>query len=217
MEQGREKIHTTRRTLYLPALIVAAVLVACAVVLLAVSEGAEAALAGKNGKIAYVRFGRGGEIFTINPGGGGNTKVTNGDSPAYSPNGRRIAYDGIYTINAGGGGKYKVTEGRNASYSPDGKRMAYVCYDGGRDPEICTINVGGGGKRQVTHNNEWDFDPSYSPNGKKIAYTGYKVFGSSDDEDFDSEIYTIKVGGGGKSQVTNSKHHASYPSWGSRP
>ena len=45
----------TRRTLYLPALIVAAVLVACAGGLLALSEKAEATFPGKNGKIAYVR------------------------------------------------------------------------------------------------------------------------------------------------------------------
>jgi hypothetical protein len=42
LEQGREKIHVRRRTLYMPALLVAAVLVACAVVLLAVSEEAGA-------------------------------------------------------------------------------------------------------------------------------------------------------------------------------
>ena len=42
LEQGREKIHVRRRTLYMPALLVAAVWVACAVVLLAVSEEAGA-------------------------------------------------------------------------------------------------------------------------------------------------------------------------------
>jgi TolB protein len=150
-------------------------------------------------------------------------------SPSYSPNGKKIAFgssdpsgiDGeIYTINVGGGGKFKVTDNlRNdyePDYSPDGKRIAYTGYDG-HDSEIYTIKAGGGGRFPVTKNDKDDEAPSYSPDGKKIAYTGYKVFGSSDDEDFDSEIYTIKVGGGGKSQVTNSKHHASYPSWGSRP
>ena len=42
----------TRRMLYLPALIVAAVLVACAVVLLVVPEEAEATFPDKNGRIA---------------------------------------------------------------------------------------------------------------------------------------------------------------------
>jgi Tol biopolymer transport system component len=57
----------------------------------------------------------------------------------------------------------------------------------------------------------------YSPDGKKIAFTGYKGLGTDDDEDFDHEIYTINVSGGSKSQVTNTKYWASNPAWGSRP
>jgi hypothetical protein len=40
---------------------------------------------------------------------------------------------------------------------------------------------------------------------------------SADDEDFDAEICTIKVGGGGKFEVTNTKFEARAPSWGSHP
>jgi Tol biopolymer transport system component len=49
--------------------------------------------------------------------------------------------------------------------------------------------------------------PSYSPDGKKIAYTVYKG------NVIEGDIYKIKAGGGGKSKVTN----GSGPSWGSRP
>ena len=45
----------TRRMIYLPALIVAGVLVACATALLAVSQKAEAVLPGKNGRIDLSR------------------------------------------------------------------------------------------------------------------------------------------------------------------
>ena len=56
MEQGREKIHATRRTLYTPALLMAAVvLVACATALLAFSQKAESVLPGKNGRIDLSR------------------------------------------------------------------------------------------------------------------------------------------------------------------
>jgi Ca2+-binding RTX toxin-like protein len=56
VEQGREKIHATRRTLYTPALLMAAaVLVACATALLAVWQKAEAVLPGKNGRIDLSR------------------------------------------------------------------------------------------------------------------------------------------------------------------
>ena len=62
-----------RPTLYLPVRIVAAVMMACAVALLAVSQKAEATFPGKNGRIAYSAFDLDGgvdeTIYTIKPGG----------------------------------------------------------------------------------------------------------------------------------------------------
>jgi Tol biopolymer transport system component len=107
-----------RRTLYLPLMIAAAVAVACLVALSAVSEKAEAAFPGKNGRIAYAGWNRGKdyEIYTINPNGSGKTQLTHNNTddidPAYSPDGKKIVYAGedgpkgdleIYTINASGG------------------------------------------------------------------------------------------------------------------
>jgi hypothetical protein len=62
-----------RRTLHLPAVLVAVAVLAgaCVVALLAVSGEAEAILPGKNGRIAYVG---GGVIYTINPDGSGKLK-----------------------------------------------------------------------------------------------------------------------------------------------
>jgi hypothetical protein len=76
---------TRRRTLYLPALIVMAVLMACAA-LLAVSEKAEATFPGNNGRIAYtVNNGNDSDIYTIKPDGGGKFKVTDTATDDYSP------------------------------------------------------------------------------------------------------------------------------------
>jgi hypothetical protein len=66
--RGGKGRDLTRRILYLPALIVAAVLLACAVVILALSEKAEATFPGQNGKIAYtVSNGNDLKIYTSNP------------------------------------------------------------------------------------------------------------------------------------------------------
>ena len=66
----------------------------------------------------------------------------------------------------------------------------------------------GGGKTKVTRG----YQPSYSPNGKRIAYTLYKP------NAFQSDIYTIDAFGGGKSRVTNTDNAFERgPSWGSRP
>jgi Tol biopolymer transport system component len=116
---------TTRvRTLHLPALLVAAVSVACAAAVLAVSEKAEATFPGKNGRIAYVG---GGVIYTINPDGGGKGKVTEGSDPSYSPDGKKVAYSGyddrteeteLYTVRATGGTPVNVTNDDTSDSDP---------------------------------------------------------------------------------------------------
>jgi Tol biopolymer transport system component len=203
-EVEKEKDMTRRQTLYPPALIVAGVLLACAVALIALSEKkAQAAFPGKNGKIAYENFGGGTDagIYTINPGGRGKSKVAGGIQPAYSPNGNRIAYAGsdghdleIYTKNASGGDKRKVTNNSTddfyPAYSPDGKRIAYSVYND-VGSVIYTKNVSGGARSKLTEG----WEPVYSPDGKRIAYT--RFVGNT------TEIYTIKVGGGDKRQVTH--------------
>ena len=117
---------TRRRTLHLPALLVAAaMLMACtAALLVAMPEKAEAIFSGKNGRIAYsVYDGNDQEIYTINATGGKFFQVTNNSdkddyAPSYSPNGKKIAYAGLdadteetelYTVRATGGEPFQIT------------------------------------------------------------------------------------------------------------
>src|SRR5215204_1628636 len=87
-EEG-EMLMTRRRTLYLPALLgtlVAAVLMACGVALLTVSEQAEATFPGKVGRIAYSGYdGNDYEIYTINSRGVDKVQLTNNNRDDYSP------------------------------------------------------------------------------------------------------------------------------------
>jgi hypothetical protein len=74
------------RTLYLAVMIAAAVMVACAVALSAISEKAEATFPGKNGRIAYSGYdGNDYEIYTIDSRGGAKRKVTDNNRDDYSP------------------------------------------------------------------------------------------------------------------------------------
>jgi Tol biopolymer transport system component len=133
----------------------------------------------------------------------------------------------IYSVKASGGDKTLVARyGAVPSYSPDGNRIAYECY--GRtfriDTDICTISVRredklaklipqkpGGTmlhdvlhhKVHVTNNDTDDFNPDYSPDGNRIVYEGFEGMLAKDD-DAATNIYTIKVGGGGNFNLTKS-------------
>jgi Tol biopolymer transport system component len=192
----------TRRMLYLPALIVAAVLMACAVVVSALSEKAEATFPGENGRIAYAGWNRGKdfEIYTINPDGSGKRQLTHNNTddldPAYSPDGKKIVYVGkdgpkgdleIYTINARGGDKFQVTHNgvdeEWPAYSPSGKRIAYAPIEGA--DAMYSVKAGGGDKTLVAKGGG---APSYSPDGKSIAYECY-----GRPPRIDTDICTISV------------------------
>jgi Tol biopolymer transport system component len=151
-------------------MIAAAVAVACAVALLAVSQKAEAAFPGKNGRIAYQGSDQDSDhvIYTINPDGGGKTEVTEGSDPSFSADGRKIVYtawDGndseIYTVKATGGKPFQVTDNDSNDYdpswSPDGKRIAYTHYSDSDLPNeaaaVYKIAADGGSEILVTDNN----------------------------------------------------------------
>jgi TolB protein len=80
---------------------------------------------------------------------------------------------------------------------PNGK-IAYSAFDGD-DSEIYTIKATGGKPFQVTHNHTADWGPSYSPDGKKIAYAGHDREGAT-------AIFTIHVGGGGQRNLTDNEN-----------
>jgi hypothetical protein len=72
------------------ALLVAAVLMACAAAFLAVSEKAGAAFPGKNSRMAYTSTSND-VIYSLEPGGGTKTKIAGGHQPSFSPDGNGIS------------------------------------------------------------------------------------------------------------------------------
>src|SRR5215217_3553186 len=108
-----------------------------------------------------------------------------------------------------------LSEKEEATFPGKNGRIAYASYAErcrlcivgypGRDPEIYTINPNGRGKFQLTHNNEIDLEPSYSPDGKRIAYAR--------SDGHDQEIYTINAGGKDKIQLTHNNKDDFEPSY----
>ncbi len=169
---------------------------------LAAAQPTEAAFPGKNGKIAFVsnRDAGAGEIYTIGPDGGAETRITfpNGGSasPAYSPDGTKIAFmksNHIFVmpangLNTDGSGATQITPpgtlNKEPTWSPDGTKIAYVVQEA--DYEIYVTNADGTGTPQRLTNNSFpDHQPAWSPLGNQVAFVSARA------DDDDRNIYVM--------------------------
>jgi Tol biopolymer transport system component len=82
-------------------------------------------------------------------------------------------------------------------------KIAFQCNN--PDQEICTMKANGDNKTQLTHNQAFNANPAFSPNGKKIAFQSPRN-GKQD-------IYTMSANGTDQKRVTRSRKHDFNPAW----
>jgi Tol biopolymer transport system component len=146
---------------------------------------AQAAYPGRDGKIAYVIASPDGsshDIWTVNPDGTGNRRITtNGKSwhPRWSPDGKLIAFErnkDIYLMTPTGTLVRRVTTTGRAhqpTWSPNAKRIAFVNVLANGHGDIFTVAAVGGPITRVTHDAATtcgDDRPTWSPLGGLIIY-----------------------------------------------
>ena len=177
------------------------------------------------------------EIYVMDANGGNPQNLTNDRNedwyPSWSPDGKRIAFmslrDGhiidvaptyeIYVMDADGGNPQNLTNNPNddryPSWSPDSERLVFVSQRPGHFKskflityEIYVMDADGQNEQRLTENRKNDWYPSWSPDGKLIAFAADR---KGDFENF--EIYVMDAAGGNLQNLTNHRRGDSSPSW----
>ena len=194
-------------------------LMAAAMSVLGIAQGAQSTTRGANGLIVY-----GQEVapdhyqlFTVRSDGSHRIQITKGPDSSlnadWAPNGRSVVYEvdrrntaGIAVSAADGRARRILTpkgfQGQ-PSFSPDGKWIAYERDVAPRENGVWLIRPNGTGLHRVTRNPfktpeacGCDTDPNFSPDGKWITFVRIKK-----DEELQA-LFAVRPNGSGLHQVT---------------
>lgn len=160
-------------------------------------------------RIAYVtKAGRTYTLYVADADGEGGQVVLNSPeaiiSPAWSPDGRELAYVSfekqkaiVYVQDTATGKRRPVANFRGSNsapaWSPDGQTLAVtLSRDGGS--QIYLMGRNGENVRRLTQSIGIDTEPAFTPDGRSVYFVSDRGGGP--------QVYRIAVGGGGVERVT---------------
>jgi TolB protein len=166
-----------------------------------------------------IAVGAHGHIYVMTVRGSGVRRLTSGSgelSPAWSPNGRWIAYarpgagkSAIWKMRADGSHKTRLTPASLSDvpdWSPDGRRIAYA--EQGR---IWVMNADGTGRHAVTKTVYGvDWAPSWSRDGRRIAYESNRATSPVNPT---NEIWLMNADGSNERRLTHNNLQDGQPTW----
>jgi TolB protein len=151
-------------------------------------------------------------------------------APAWSPDGKRIAFTritlgeepegAVYVMDADGKHARRVVdEAVEPDWSPDGRRLAVASYRDrlGRtcfhecslNSEIYVVDADGGHLRRLTTSVANEASPTWSPDGERIAF----VSDRSGRNDHELELYVVDARGGDPRRLTHNDVWDLDPDW----
>ena len=160
-------------------------------------------------RIAYVT--KGGGRFTLrvadSDGEGGQVALSSPEpiiSPAWSPDGKQLAYVSfesqkavVYTQDASTGARRALANFRGTNsapaFSPDGQTLAVtLSREGGS--QLFLIGRDGGNLRRLTTSSAIDTEPAFAPDGRSIYFVSDRGGGP--------QVYRTSVSGGNAERIT---------------
>ncbi|MEA3494010.1 MAG: Ig-like domain-containing protein [Candidatus Margulisiibacteriota bacterium] len=190
------------------------------------SSGNDPVYSPDKSKIAYVKDISGKkQIHTMNLLTTNNLQLTtdgNNLQPAWSPDGTKLTCtsdrsgnNDIWIMDADGGNQRQITSDNDSetspAFSPDGQRIAYASNRTGElginKWNIWTVDLDGTNPAQITadENTAKDDYPSFSPDGKKIAFAS--------DQSGNFDVWSVNLDGSSKAQITSSSETETMPAW----
>jgi Tol biopolymer transport system component len=159
-------------------------------------------------------------IFVAGADGSAPVAVVSGARAAWSPDGRRIAFQrtgDVYVVDADGRNETRVSAGKSPNWSPDGRRIVFAGADG-----ITVVNLDGSGARTLIRHDfrddtykPWDLGvdkPAWSPDGALIAF---EHLGDGDVQP--AQAFVMDSSGANPRRVTQlpngTRYAESDPSW----